>query len=307
MPILWSPAKHCHALLRLRARAGRAPTTGTAGLGPPPDLARQTLTPPASVGKYADSVTPAEGAITALSASPLSLNVLWAGTDDGNVQMTQDGGATGVNAPRPGSGPDQGLQSRRRPLRHPHRATAASAAPCAWTTRARISSGPTTAGRPGPRSTRLPVCGGGPRTRSARRSAHERDCSTAATETQVWVSFDDGDHWQAISVRDIQVKDARHLSLGADPLVAATHGRGFWILDDVTPLREAVAAERSKGAYLFTPRQTVCGWGSAPATTRLPGRRSWRRGHPPPFGDHRGPPRAGLGAGEVEILDANGR
>ena len=69
----------------------------------------------------------------------------------------------------------------------------------------------------------------------------------AATDTQVWVSFDDGDHWQSlqhnmppISVRDIQIKDDS-TCLCAD-LVAGTHGRGFWILDDVTPLRQAAAA-----------------------------------------------------------------
>ena len=66
----------------------------------------------------------------------------------------------------------------------------------------------------------------------------------AATETQVWVSFDDGDHWEslrldmpAISVRDLQVKDDS--TCHCSDLVAATHGRGYWILDDVTPLRQA--------------------------------------------------------------------
>ena len=86
----------------------------------------------------------------------------------------------------------------------------------------------------------------------------------AATDTQVWVSFDDGDHWQslrlnmpAISVRDIQVKDDS-TCLCAD-LVAGTHGRGFWILDDVTPLRQtgARSRRRDRGAYLFKPATAV--------------------------------------------------
>jgi photosystem II stability/assembly factor-like uncharacterized protein len=70
----------------------------------------------------------------------------------------------------------------------------------------------------------------------------------AGTDTQVWVSFDDGDHWQslrhnmpAISVRDLQIKDDAKCRC-AD-LIAGTHGRGFWILDDVTPLRQAAAAK----------------------------------------------------------------
>ena len=79
------------------------------------------------------------------------------------------------------------------------------------------------------------------------------------------MSFDDGDHWQslrldmpAISVRDIQVKD--DASCLCSDLVAGTHGRGFWILDDVTPLRQAAAmrAAASAGrAYLFKPAPAV--------------------------------------------------
>jgi hypothetical protein len=83
----------------------------------------------------------------------------------------------------------------------------------------------------------------------------------AGTDTQVWVSFDDGDHWQslrhnmpAISVRDLQVKD--DAKCGCADLIAGTHGRGFWILDDVTPLRQAAAARAALARnepYLFRP------------------------------------------------------
>ena len=85
----------------------------------------------------------------------------------------------------------------------------------------------------------------------------------AATETQVWVSIDDGDHWQslrldmpAVSVRDIQVKD--DTTCLCSDLVAGTHGRGFWILDNVTPLRQAGARRRPpRGAFLFKPATAV--------------------------------------------------
>jgi hypothetical protein len=66
----------------------------------------------------------------------------------------------------------------------------------------------------------------------------------AGTETQVYVSFDDGEHWQSLrlnmpatSIRDIIVK--------GDDLVAGTHGRGIWILDDITPLRQMNVARSS--------------------------------------------------------------
>jgi hypothetical protein len=83
----------------------------------------------------------------------------------------------------------------------------------------------------------------------------------AATDTQVWISYDDGDHWQslrlnmpAISVRDLQVKDDS--TCHCSDLIAGTHGRGFWILDDVTPLRQAAeirAAQSARAAYLVKP------------------------------------------------------
>ena len=63
-----------------------------------PDLTRQTWEVPANTGKYASTVKPGPmGSITALSPSPRSLAILWAGTDDGNIQMTRDGGATWAN------------------------------------------------------------------------------------------------------------------------------------------------------------------------------------------------------------------
>ena len=87
----------------------------------------------------------------------------------------------------------------------------------------------------------------------------------AATDLQVWVSFDDGDHWQSlkngmapVSVRDIQIKDDS--TCHCADLVAATHGRGFWILDDVTPLRQAAAARTALAAgnaFLFKPVTAV--------------------------------------------------
>jgi hypothetical protein len=67
-----------------------------------PDLARQTWEVPANAGKYANTVTPAPlGSITALSLSPRSAGVIWAGTDDGNIQVTMDGGAKWSNVTPP--------------------------------------------------------------------------------------------------------------------------------------------------------------------------------------------------------------
>ena len=81
----------------------------------------------------------------------------------------------------------------------------------------------------------------------------------AGTETTVYVSFDNGDHWQSLrqnlpstSIRDLDVHTDHHMN----DLVIGTYGRGFWVLDDITPLRQIAAnaqAISSSSAYLFEP------------------------------------------------------
>jgi hypothetical protein len=62
----------------------------------------------------------------------------------------------------------------------------------------------------------------------------------AGTENAVWVSFDDGDHWQSLQL-NLPHTSMRDLWIHEDDLIVATHGRSFWILDDIEPLREAAA------------------------------------------------------------------
>src|SRR5205085_530081 len=78
----------------------------------------------------------------------------------------------------------------------------------------------------------------------------------AGTEQAVYVSFDDGDHWQSLrlnmpatSIRDLIIKD--------NDLVVGTHGRSFWILDDITPLRQLNATSTNANAYLFKPQTAI--------------------------------------------------
>ena len=73
----------------------------------------------------------------------------------------------------------------------------------------------------------------------------------AGTENAVWVSFDDGDHWQSLQL-NLPHTSMRDLWIHDDDLIVATHGRSFWILDDITPLREASAAF-ANSVHLFTP------------------------------------------------------
>jgi len=78
----------------------------------------------------------------------------------------------------------------------------------------------------------------------------------AGTETGVYVSSDDGEHWQPLRL-NMPVVAIHDLAVEQDDLVAATYGRSFWILDDVTPLRQMDARTVPTGAHLFTPRTAI--------------------------------------------------
>src|SRR3954449_4324302 len=75
----------------------------------------------------------------------------------------------------------------------------------------------------------------------------------AATELGVYVSFTDGEDWHALRL-NMPATSIRDLVVHAGDLVVGTHGRGFWILDDISPLRELTAEIVSGGPYFFKPR-----------------------------------------------------
>ena len=262
MPINWSPVNP-DLLFYVSNAVWKTLDRGHSWSRISPDLARQTWAVPANAGNYASTVTPAPlGTITALSPSPRSVNVLWAGTDDGNIQVTMDGGLKWTNVTPAAIKPWTRIFNL--DAGHFDLLTAYAAAntlrlddvnPHFWRTHdggktwTEIDDG----------------IAAGAVANSIREDPRQKGLLYGSTDTQVWVSFDDGDHWQslrldmpAISVRDLQVKDDT-TCLCAD-LVAGTHGRGFWILDDITPLRQAAAARaamEAHAAYLFKPAMAV--------------------------------------------------
>jgi photosystem II stability/assembly factor-like uncharacterized protein len=78
----------------------------------------------------------------------------------------------------------------------------------------------------------------------------------AGTEVGVFVSFDDGDHWQSLQL-NLPVTSVRDLVIHDADLIVGTHGRSFWILDDVTPLRQVAQARSAKGGFLFAPETAI--------------------------------------------------
>src|SRR5262249_55814587 len=78
----------------------------------------------------------------------------------------------------------------------------------------------------------------------------------AGTERGVYVSFDDGDHWQSLRL-NLPASSVRDLAVHGDDLVAGTHGRSFWILDDIPPLRQISTGVAASSAHLFRPQQAI--------------------------------------------------
>ena len=221
-----------------------------------PDLTRKTWDIPSSVGKYRDtpSAQPAQrGVIYALSPSPLDINLLWAGTDDGLIHMTIDGGRHWNNVTPPALQPwakvsilDAG---------HFDRNTAYAAVNTFRLDDLRPHIYRTHDGG----KTWTEIVNGIPDNAAlnvVREDPKRKGLLYAGTERAVYVSFDDGYHWQSLrlnmpatSIRDLTIKD--------DDLIAATHGRGFWILDDVRPLRQIDASLTGSQAFLFRPQTAL--------------------------------------------------
>lgn len=205
-----------------------------------------TLDPPTA--KDADSPEP-RGVVYSLAPSPLRANVVWAGTDDGLVHLTRDGGRTWRNVTPPALTPWSHVDTIE--ASHFDASTAYVAVdrhrldddrPYLYVTH--------DAGRTWRAATN--GIGDDSFVWVVREDPLRRGLLYAGTETGVYVSFDDGVAWQSLrlnmpvaSVHDISVRDG--------DLAIATHGRAFWILDDVTPLR-ALAADASPRARLFAPR-----------------------------------------------------
>jgi hypothetical protein len=92
-------------------------------------------------------------------------------------------------------------------------------------------------------------------TRVIRADEKRRGLLFAGTERGAFVSFDDGAHWQPIPGK-LPITQVSDLLVHNDALIAATHGRGFWMLDDIEPLRQLTADLASKPMHLFTPALT---------------------------------------------------
>ena len=236
-----------------------------------PDLTRETWDVPKSVGTYAPRVQARErGAIGAqviytIGPSYRDINRIWIGTDDGVIATTADGGLHWTNVT-----PPQVTAFMKVFTIDPGRFDPLTAYAAVNTLRLDDMNPHIYRTHDGGKTWKEIVNGipGGAPVSVVREDPKRKGLLFAGSETQVYVSFDDGDHWQSLrlnmapsSVRDLVVKD--------DDLVVGTHGRGIWILDDITPLRQIDATTADAGCRCCSSRRPR----GACAGTRTPTRR----------------------------------
>ena len=214
-----------------------------------PDLTRENPGVPASVGALVPhGADKQRGVIYALAPSFKTATTLWAGTDDGLIWITRDGGKnwSGIT-PK-----DLTAWSKVTQISASHFDEQTA---YASVSRFRINDTHPYIYRThdGGKSWKLIVDGlpdFGP-VDTVREDPVRKGLLFAGTENAVWVSFDDGDHWQSLQL-NLPHTSMRDLWIHDDDLIVATHGRSFWILDDITPLRQTSAAI-GNSVHLFTP------------------------------------------------------
>jgi photosystem II stability/assembly factor-like uncharacterized protein len=217
------------------------------------DLARKSFDIPATVGKYRSQPTAAptpRGVIYTVAPSPRDLNRIWAGTDDGLIHLTSDGGKNWKDVTPPQISAWQKIS-----LIDAGHFDGNAAYAAVNTIRLDDMRPHIYRTHDGGKTWREIVQGipSGQTVNVVREDSQRKGLLFAGTERAVYFSLDDGENWQplrlnmpATSVRDLIIKD--------DDVAVATHGRGFWILDNITPLRQL---EPNKGETILFKPQTA--------------------------------------------------
>ncbi|MDQ3920243.1 MAG: glycoside hydrolase [Acidobacteriota bacterium] len=216
-----------------------------------PDLTREKYDVPASIGVYSRpemAQMPRRGVIYTVAPSPKDINVIWAGNDDGLIHVTRDGGRAWANVTPPAltswskvSIIDAGHFDAQTAYAAVNRFRLDDLRPHIYRTH---DGGKTWA----------EIVNGLPDDpiNVVREDPVRRGLLFAGSERAVYVSFDDGDHWQSLRL-NMAASSVRDLVVHGDDIVVGTHGRSFWILDDITPLRQISAEVAASDAFLFAP------------------------------------------------------
>ena len=217
-----------------------------------PDLTREDPGVPANLDQATAADAPGDkrrGVIYTIAPSPLRASTIWVGTDDGLIHVTRDDGKTWQNVTPPELTPWSKIVMMDASHFDVNEAYAAidrhrleDNEPHIYRTRDGGKTWQKTTGG-------LPA---GVYIQTVKEDPERKGLLFAGTELGVFVSFDDGDRWQSLQL-NLPPCSMRDLVIHANDLIVATHGRGFWVLDDITSLRQINDDVAKSNAYLFRP------------------------------------------------------
>jgi photosystem II stability/assembly factor-like uncharacterized protein len=258
-PIVFDPFDP-NALLIASQHVWKTTNDGQTWTRMSPDLTRAE---PATLGDSGGPITrdmngpEIFATVFAIGPSTVERGVIWTGSDDGLVYVTRDGGATWANVTPPGLG-DYTRVSTVEPSPHASKPGASYVAGKRYLV------------PPGDRAPYLfrtsdygqtwtkIVTGIAPHhyTHSIREDPKRPGLLFAGTEHGVYVSFNDGAAWQSLRLNmpDTQISD---LAIKGDDLVVATHGRSFWVLENISTLRQLAPGLQTSALKVFEPRPAI--------------------------------------------------
>ncbi|GAC1585098.1 MAG: hypothetical protein NVS3B19_02130 [Ginsengibacter sp.] len=217
-----------------------------------PDLSRESWDIPASMGIYrTDNIKtmPRRGVIYTIAPSPKDINTIWCGTDDGLIHLTKDGGKTWKNVTPPSISSWSKISILEASHFDIHSCYAA-------VNRIRLDDmHPHIFKTNDDGKTWKEIVDGLPvdPVNSIKEDPQTKGLLFASTETAVHVSFNDGKSWQSLRL-NMPATSVRDLVIKNNDLVIGTHGRSFWILDDIASLRQ-LAKNNTANATLFSPSE----------------------------------------------------
>ena len=193
------------------------------------------------------------GVVYSIAPSPLKADEIWAGSDTGLLHLTLDGGKTWQNVTPNGVGDWSKIAMIEASRFDPGVAYIAvdrhrldDLRPYMYRTRDYGKTWQAIAAGIGAQSF----------VNAIREDTQQKGLLFAGTELGIYVSFDDGDHWQPLQL-NLPAASIRDITIHGDDLVVATHGRAFWILDDITPLRQIASQPQGGTVRLYQPATAI--------------------------------------------------